>query len=128
MLGYSITSDEIFERTRKIVAPLPCQEEYLRQLASVLSFHIHRNQLMDEGYLVDDLPPMSAIVIAPTGQGKTFLLRKMVETLDLKLIVVDCSTLAAEGWKGVGLAQRLLMAQKEAKDRMASTSLWRCRN
>ena len=114
-----ITADEILNRTMQVVAPLPCQKTYLKQLASILSFHIHRNHLMDEGYLVDDLPPMSAIVIAPTGQGKTFLLRKMVETLELNLIVVDCSTLAAEGWKGVGLAQRLLMAQKEAKDRMA---------
>ena len=116
MVSWSITSSEIFNRTMQIVAPLPCQEEYLRQLSSILSFHIHRNQLMDEGYLADDLPPVSAIVVAPTGQGKTFLLRKMVEALDLNLITVDCSTLAAEGWKGVGLAQRLLTAQKEAKD------------
>lgn len=99
------TADAIFERTMRTVAPLPCQKAYLKQLASIMSFHIHRNHLMDEGYLVDDLPPMSAIVIAPTGQGKTFLLRKMAEAIDLNLITVDCSTLAAEGWKGVGLSQ-----------------------
>ena len=114
-----ITADEIFARTIRNVAPLPCQEDYLRQLASILSFHIHRNYLMDEGYLTDDLPDMSAIVVAPTGQGKTFLLRKMVESVGLNLITVDCSTLAAEGWKGVGLGQRLLTAQKEAKDKNA---------
>lgn len=60
---------------------------------------------------------MSAIVVAPTGQGKTFLLRKMAEVLELNLIIVDCSTLAAEGWKGVGLAQRLFVAQKEEPNR-----------
>ena len=116
MIDRFITSDDIFERTRKMVAPLPCQEEYLRQLASILSFHIHRNHLIDEGYLTDDLPPMSAIVVAPTGQGKTFLLRKMAEAAELNLITIDCSTLAAEGWKGVSLSQRLLTAQRETKD------------
>ena len=119
MLDQSITSDEIFERTMRCVAPLPCQTSYLRRLAAILSFHIHKNYLMDEGYLPDDLPAMSAIVVAPTGQGKTFLLRKMVESLDLNLITVDCSTLAAEGWKGVGLGQRLITAQKECKDKDA---------
>ena len=111
-----ITSETIFELVMRAVAPLPCQKEYLKNLASILSFHIHRNQLMDEGYLVDDLPSMSAIVVASTGQGKTFLLRKMTEVIGVNLITVDCSTLAAEGWKGVGLAQRLLQAQKESKD------------
>lgn len=77
---------------------------------------------MDEGYLTDDLPNMSAIVVAPTGQGKTFLLRKMAESVGLNLITVDCSTLAAEGWKGVGLGQRLLTAQKEAENKNAFES------
>ena len=62
-----ITADEIFDRTMKNVASLPCQEGYLRQLATILSFHIHRNHLIDEGYLADDLPQMSAVVVAPTG-------------------------------------------------------------
>ena len=115
----TITSDEIFEKTRKVVAALPCQEEYLRQLAAILSFHIHRNILMDEGYLADDLPPVSALIVAPTGQGKTYLLRKMAEVLDVNLITIDCSTLCAEGWKGIGLSQQLLAAQKECKDRKA---------
>ena len=43
----------------------------------------------------------------------------MAEAAKLNLITVDCSTLAAEGWKGVGLAQRLLTAQKETKDSKA---------
>lgn len=115
MRNKTLTGEEIFKRTMRNVAPLPCQEAYLRQLASILSFHIHRNHLLDEGYLTDDLPNMSAIVVAPTGQGKTFLLRKVAEAAELNLITIDCSTLAAEGWKGVGLAQRLLTAQKEAK-------------
>lgn len=108
------TADEIFERTMRKIAPLPCQENYARQLASILSFHVHKNILMDDGISVDDLPSMSALVVAPTGQGKTYLIRKMAEILDLNCIVVDCSTLAAEGWKGVSLGQRLLAAKKDS--------------
>lgn len=114
MKQHSITSDEIIERTLMNIASLPCQQAYIKQLATILSMHIHKNELMDQGYLSDDLPPVSAIVVAPTGQGKTFLLRKMAETMKINFIVVDCSTLAAEGWKGVGLAQRLWTAYKEA--------------
>ena len=111
------TADEIFERTMRKIAPLPCQKDYARQLASILSFHIHKNTLMDDGISVDDLPSMSAVVVAPTGQGKTYLIRKMAEILDLNCIVVDCSTLAAEGWKGVGLSQRLMAAKDSCAKR-----------
>ena len=114
-----ITSDEIFMRTLEVVAPLPCQEDYLKRLAAIFAFHIHKNFLMDEGYLSDDLPSMSAMIVAPTGQGKTFLLRKMAEVSKQNLITIDCSALAAEGWKGVGLGQRLYVAQKETTDQNA---------
>ena len=114
-----ITSNEIYERTMRVIAPLPCQQTYIRQLSTILSMHIHKNCLLDEGYLVDDLPAVSAIVVAPTGQGKTYLLRKMAECLDINLIVIDCSSLAAEGWKGVSLTQRLLSAKKESSNKKA---------
>lgn len=117
------TADEIFARTMRKIAPLPCQEKYARQLASILSFHVHKNILMDDGISVDDLPSMSAVVVAPTGQGKTYLIRKMAEILDLNCIVVDCSTLAAEGWKGVGLGQRLLAAKEGLKTEIFERSL-----
>lgn len=44
------------------------------------------------------------------------MVRKMAEVLGLNLITIDCSTLCAEGWKGIGLSQRLLSSQKELKD------------
>lgn len=110
-----ISSQEIFQQTMQCVAPLPCQQTYVRQLSSLLALHVNKNILLDDGYTPDVLPTASAIVVAPTGTGKTYLLRKMAECLDLNLIAMDCSTLAAEGWKGVGLGQRLLAAKEEAK-------------
>lgn len=116
MSKYHISADWIFEQTIKQIAPLPCQEEYMRQLASIMSFHLHRNELLDRGMDVDELPAPSAVVVAPTGQGKTFLLRKMAEVAHINVIVVDGSSLSAEGWKGVALGQRILAAKEQVKD------------
>jgi len=78
---------------------------------------INRNLLLDEGgYAPDTLPVPSCLVVARTGQGKTYLLRKMVKALDLNLITVDCSTLVGESYKGVSLSQRIAGAMEEAKD------------
>lgn len=110
------TSERILEQTMQRIAPLPSQAGYAKALASIFSVHIHRNELIDDGYSPDDIPASSAIVVAPTGQGKTYLLRKMAECLDLNVITVDCSTLVAEGWKGVSLSQRLSASKSEAKN------------
>ena len=111
-----LTTASILEKTMQHVAPLPSQAGYARALAAIFSMHIHRNELMDDGFAADELPAPSAIVVAPTGQGKTYLLRKMAECLDLNVITIDCSTLSAEGWKGISFSQHLASACKDAKD------------
>ena len=110
-------TENILRRTMQHVAPLPSQADYARALASIFSMHIHRNQLIDDGIAADELPAPSAVVVAPTGQGKTFLVRKMAQHLGLNIITVDCGTLSAEGWKGVSMSQRLSAAYREAKDK-----------
>ena len=111
------TSEKILKQTLQHVAPLPSQESYARSLASIFAMHIHRNDLIDDGLSPDELPTPSAIVVAPTGQGKTYLLRKMAECLDLNIITVDCSTLVAEGFKGASLSERLVGAKEAATSR-----------
>ena len=113
---HAVTTAEILEKVKDHVAPLPSQEGYMKSLAVLLAMHMNRNRLIDDGYAPDDLPVPSAIVVAPTGQGKTFLLRKMVKMLHLNLITVDCSTLVGENYKGVSLSQRIAGAMEEAKD------------
>jgi len=114
-----LTADEIYERTLKLVAPLPSQETYSRQLASIFSMHLRRNALMDTGISADELPSASAIIVAPTGQGKTYIVRKMCEAVGLNLIIIDCSTLTPEGYKGVNLSQSLAGAANTAKSKHA---------
>lgn len=114
---HAVTTAEILEKVKDHVAPLPSQEGYMKSLAGLLAMHLNRNTLIDDGYAPDDLPVPSAIVVAPTGQGKTFLLMKMVKVLNLNLITVDCSTLVGENYKGVSLSQRIAGAMEEAKDK-----------
>lgn len=117
------TTETIYEKTMQHVAPLPSQADYARNLAAIFSMHIHRNQLIDDGIPADELPVPSAVVVAPTGQGKTYLIRKMAECIGLNTIVVDCGTLAAEGWKGISLSQRLAAASKETTPEAFSRSI-----
>lgn len=115
----SLTTMDILEKTMGSIAPLPSQAEYARQLAGILAMHVNRNLLIDDGFSPDELPAPSAIVVAPTGQGKTYLLRKMAECLNLNVITVGCSTLVGENYKGTSLSQRLAGAMEEAKNQKA---------
>ena len=114
--SFALTSAKILEQTLRRVAPLPSQQSYAKALAAIFAMHIHRNELMDDGFSPDELPAASAIVVAPTGQGKTFLIRKMAQYLDINVITIDCSTLVAEGFKGAALSERLAGAREAAKD------------
>lgn len=115
----NLSTESIHQKMLEHVAPLPSQAAYAHNLATILSIHVHRNQLIDDGFHADELPAPSAIVVAPTGQGKTFLLRKMAESLGLNVITIDCSTLSAEGWKGTSISQRLAAAKEDAKNQRA---------
>ncbi len=111
-----MTADELYQRTMEHIAPLPCQESYARNLAELFSYHMKKNYLMDNGYSATHLPYQSAIVVAPSGQGKSFLLREMAKICKTNVVWVDGSSLCHEGWKGVSLSQRLLAAKNSAKD------------
>jgi len=111
-----MTADELYIRTMEHVAPLPCQEAYARNLAELFSYHMKKNYLMDNGFSAEYLPYQSAIVVAPSGQGKSFLMREMAKICKTNVILIDGSSLCHEGWKGVSLSQRLLAAKNAAKD------------
>ena len=111
-----LTASQILSLTLEQIAPLPSQRGYAEALAGILSVHIHRNQLIDDGIPADQLPAPSALVVAPTGQGKTFLVRKMAEAIELHTVIIDCSALSAEGWRGISLSQRLAQTMNDLKD------------
>lgn len=114
-----MTADEIFEKAMKEVAPLPCQESYIRELASIFSFHIKKNALMDSGFSAENLPVQGGLVVSPTGSGKTFLFRAVAKVVGINTIIIDCSSLSRDGWKGTSLSQQLIAAKNSAEDRNA---------
>lgn len=105
------TADQIIQIATETVAVLPSQANYLRDLASILSGHLRRASLIDQGFEPYQLPGFSALIVAPTGTGKTYLLKRLTRKLGINLIVLDCSSLAREGWKGTSIAQQLIAAQ-----------------
>lgn len=111
-----LTADEIYQLALTKIAPLPCQESYLRELSAIVAFHIRKNALIDKGFQPSELPHQSAIVVAPTGAGKTFLLRELTQMLDLNTIIIDSSSVSRDGWKGSSFGQQLLAAKKECKN------------
>lgn len=111
-----MTADEIFQTALTKIAPLPCQESYLRELAAIFAFHMRKNALMDRGFQASELPAQHAIVVAPTGAGKTFVFREMARMLDLNTIILDGSSMSRDGWKGSSFGQQLLASRKECPD------------
>ena len=111
-----MTADEIYEKTRKEIAPLPCQESYLRELSAIFAYHLRKNALMDSGFSMEKLPYQGALVVAPTGSGKTFLFKAAARSLGINSVTIDCAGLTKDGWKGPSFSQQLLAAKKEARD------------
>ena len=111
-----LSANEIFDKAMKSMAPLSSQESCARELASIFSFHLYKMELMDVGLAADELPSQHAIMVAPTGVGKTYLLRHMAAACGVNLIVMDGSSVTREGWKGPSFGQQLLAAKQAAKD------------
>lgn len=59
------------------------------------------------GYDRQDLPKLNALITGPTGFGKTFMIKKLAEALGLPYTRIDCSTVSAEGWKGMNLSSKI---------------------
>ena len=111
-----MSADEIFDKAMATMAPLPSQESCARELASIFSFHLTNIALMDVGLVPDELPQQHAIMVAPTGVGKTYLLRHIAKACDVNMIFMDGSSLSRDGWKGASFGQQLSAAKKALDD------------
>ena len=111
-----MTADEIFEKVMATMAPLPGQESCARNLASIFSFHLTKMRLMDAGFAADELPQQHAIMVAPTGAGKTYLLKHIAKVCDVNMVFMDGSSMTRDGWKGVSFSQQLWSARNTLRD------------
>lgn len=111
-----MTADEIFERAMTTMASLPSQESCARDLAAIFSFHLAKMELMDAGFGADELPQQHAIMVAPTGSGKTYLLRHIAKACGVNVVFMDGSSMSRDGWKGASFSQQLLAAKNALQD------------
>lgn len=111
-----MTADEIFEKAMATMAPLPSQESCARDLAAIFSFHLAKMELMDAGFGADELPQQHAIMVAPTGSGKTYLLRHIAKACGVNVVFMDGSSISRDGWKGASFGQQLLAAKNAFQD------------
>ena len=111
-----MTADEIFEKAMATMAPLPGQESCARNLASIFSFHLTKMKLMDAGFAADELPQQHAIMVAPTGAGKTYLLRHIAKACGVNMVFMDGSSMTRDGWKGVSFSQQIWTARNTLQD------------
>ena len=109
-----MTANEIFDKAMVTMSPLPSQVSCVRDLAAIFSFHLTKVELMDAGFSADELPQQHAIMVAPTGAGKTYLLRHIARACGVNLICLDGSSMSRDGWKGPSFGQQLLAAQTAA--------------
>lgn len=110
------SASEIYRQLLTRVAPLPSQREYAQELCELLAIHMNRCSLIGMGIGANELPMQSAIVVASTGTGKTYLLRQLCDALGIGLIAIAADSLAREGWKGSSLSQQLLAAKEHLTD------------
>lgn len=58
-----------------------------------------------------------AVLIGPTGSGKSTILRTLVRTLDLPWVECSIALMSEEGWRGVDLSGHLDVLHRKARER-----------
>ncbi len=102
-----LTPQEIIERSKNYLAPLPSQQESVKGIASILSMHLAKIQAMDIGFYFDQLPQTAAFALGSTGSGKTYVIRKLCNMVQLGFGVIDGSSLSRSGYKGINLGSAI---------------------
>lgn len=110
------SAKEIYKLTMEKIVPLPCQRAFAEELASIISMHLKKNRLIDEGFDPKELPDNSSMVIASTGAGKTFIIKEMCRLVGVNLIVIDGTDLCHTGWRGVSLGTNLLNEMEHTEE------------
>lgn len=80
------------------------QEEVISLLAYIGYTYSLEVMAMDMGFQKKSLPKLSTLLTGKTGCGKTFIIRKLAEALEIPYIKIDMSTVTAEGWVGANVS------------------------
>lgn len=118
-----LSANEITDKVKSQIVILDSQRQALNELASTISLYLKRLRAIDSGMDADTLPKISQLVIAPTGCGKTFLIKNLAKAAELDFILIDASALTPSGYKGDNLNSTLV---KHLKAIPGSSAKKRC--
>lgn len=87
-------------------------KEYVQGQQNILDLfayigHLYSLQLhgLKCGIRKKSMPKVNCLLTGPTGYGKTFVVKKFADSLELPYMKVDCSSVRAEGWHGTNLSE-----------------------
>ena len=98
---------ELLERASQRMIPLECQKQAQQQIATLISMHLDKIQALNEGAEACELVSNSAFLVAPTGCGKSYIVRSLAEVSGLSFAVVDCTSITQTGTRGKNLSHCL---------------------
>jgi len=113
MIEY-LTAQQIIEKAGRII-PLESQKESVLDIASIISLHLKRLKAMEYGAEADDLPPISQMIIASSGSGKTYLISQLAKAAGLGFYTIDASSITPSGYKGTNLSQAIYAVKAGAE-------------
>ena len=117
------STNEIIEKVKSQIVILDSQKQALSDIASTISLYLKRLRAIDSGFNTDILPKVSQLVVAPTGCGKTYLIKNLAKAAELDFILIDASALTPSGYKGENLNSTLA---KHLKTLPGTTGKKRC--
>lgn len=113
------------EKSRKFKRPTTIEDFSIKNQKAFLDSIVHgnedykRNSILftikhcaKESTCDDRFPSNSFLVHGSSGCGKTYTITKLLEHLELKHTIIDCSTLTAKGWHGDDLDEVIVAAWK----------------
>lgn len=99
--------DRIIEQSRYFLVPLPSQKTAISRIATILSMHLAKIDVINKGVKFEQLPQTSAFILGSTGSGKTFVIKQLCKASDIGFAVIDGTSLSPSGYKGVNLGAAL---------------------
>jgi ATP-dependent Clp protease ATP-binding subunit ClpX len=83
------------------------QDEAVDLLSYIGRMYLLQLLAIKLGVRKESLPRLNLLISAPTGIGKTFLVKKFAEAMGVGYYRIDCSSTKAEGWHGTNLSDQL---------------------
>lgn len=92
------------------------QEQMIEAVVDMVHHARVRKGAIDAGMSPLDIADQKALlIIASTGEGKTYTLENLARTVDADLTFIDASSLTGRGWRGMSVDEALLPVAENQK-------------